>query len=113
MVVHIVEDDDAVADALAIALENMDHHPKTYSDGETFLSCASWSAGDWVIVDLGLPGISGSDLVRQLNEQPDPPRVVAITGKPYVSLVRLLRDLPGLTILRKPLSIEMLFAALA
>ncbi len=113
MVVHIVEDDEAVADALAIALENLDHHPKTYSDGETFLSRSEWRAGDWVIVDLGLPGISGSDLVRQLTVLPDPPNVLAISGKPYVSLVQLLRDLPGLTILRKPLSIEMLSAAMA
>lgn len=113
VVVHIIEDDAAVADALAIALGDLDHHPVTYRDGESFLAAADPSQDDWVIVDLGLPGRSGADVVRELMKRADPPSILAISGKPRVKLLRQLQDLPDLTVLRKPLSIEMLAAAMA
>ncbi|MHA7773974.1 response regulator [Roseibium sp. M-1] len=113
VVVHIVEDDAAVADALAMVLEDLDHQPVTYGDGESFLARAAPAAGDWVIVDLGLPGRSGADVVRELMKLPVPPSILAISGKPHVSLLQHMRGLPGLTVLRKPLSIDMLTAALA
>lgn len=113
MVVHIVEDDAAVADALAMVLEDLEHRPIVYPDGETFLENAKISGRDWVIVDLGLPGISGADVVRNLNDRHETPGMIAISGKSRSKLIRQLRDMPELQILRKPLSIEMLSSALA
>lgn len=113
VIVHIVEDDEAVADALAIALEDLDHCPVTYRDGETFLAGANPSAEDWVIVDLGLPGRCGTEVVQELMSRANPPGIVAISGKSRTSLLRQLRELPDLRVLRKPLSIETLTAAMA
>ena len=113
MLVHIVEDDDAVADALALALSDLDHLPKVYGDGETFLEQAKLSACHCVIVDLGLPGMSGADIVRKLRKRPSPPKIIVISGKPRVKLMQHLNEVPELTVLRKPLSIEMLAAAIA
>jgi len=113
VVVHIIEDDEAVADALAIALGDLDHHPVTYRDGETFLAGAEPAHDDWVIVDLGLPGRSGTEIVRELMKRANPPGILAISGKPRAKLLHQLRDLPNLTVLRKPLSIEMLTAAMS
>ncbi|MGX1498081.1 FixJ family two-component response regulator [Labrenzia sp. MBR-25] len=112
MVVHIVEDDEAVADALAIALEDLDHHPITYKDAESFLTGAALTADDWVIVDIGLPDKCGTEVVRELMDLPTPPSILAISGKSKVNLLRQLRELPDLTVLRKPLSIDMLTAAM-
>ncbi|WP_269583324.1 response regulator [Roseibium sp. Sym1] len=112
VIVHIVEDDEAVADALAVVLQALDHHAVTYRDGETFLASGVPSAGDLVIVDLGLPGRSGSEIVQELKNRNDPPSIVAISGKSHTKLQRHLRDLPDLTVLRKPLSIEMITAVL-
>jgi DNA-binding response OmpR family regulator len=112
VVVHIVEDDAAVADALAMVLEDLDHRPFTYPDGETFLEKAEISGRDWVIVDLGLPGMSGVDVVRRLNSLEEAPSLIAISGKSRTKLIQHLRDLPELRILRKPLSIDTLAAAL-
>ncbi|MBO6890897.1 MAG: response regulator [Roseibium sp.] len=113
MVVHIVEDDAAVADALATVLEGLDHLPMTYPDGETFLEMADISGDDWVIVDLGLPGISGSDVVHMLNGLEDPPSLIVISGRSRMKLKQHLRDLPNLPVLRKPLSVDMITAAMA
>jgi len=112
VVVHIVEDDDAVADALALALEGLDRLPQTYSDGETFLSRAELASDDWVIIDLGLPGMSGTEVVRLLNRLPSPPKILAISGKPQVTLMQHMKEIPELKVLRKPLSIESLSAAM-
>lgn len=112
MDVHIVEDDAAVADALCVALADLNHSPRVYPDGETFLAQASLSACHCVIVDLGLPGMSGSELVNMLSEQAKPPKIIAISGKPRVKLLQHMRAVPGLTVLRKPLSIDMLSEAI-
>lgn len=113
MVVHIIEDDEAVADALALALEHLDHSTRIYLDGETFMEQAHVSDGHWVIVDLGLPGISGADIVRDLKRLAMPPKIIAISGKSRVKILQSLKELRDLTILRKPLSIDMLTAAMA
>lgn len=113
MIVHIVEDDEAVADALAIALEGLDRRAVTYCDGESFLAQAAPVAEDWVIVDIGLPGKSGTEVVQELMTLSDPPSVVAISGKSKAGLMSQLRDLPNLKVLRKPLSIDMLAAVMA
>ncbi|GAB4576792.1 MAG: hypothetical protein Tsb0019_02130 [Roseibium sp.] len=112
MIVHIVEDDEAVADALATALEGHDRQSVTYRDGESFLTTAAPSPDDWVIVDIGLPGKNGAEVVRELMSRENPPSVVAISGKPRVKLLRQLKEMPDLRVLRKPLSIETLMAAL-
>lgn len=112
LVVHIVEDDLAVADALATILGVLDHQPKIYPDGETFLAQAEVSEADWLIVDLGLPGVSGVDVVRELEKSPSRPNIVAITGKSQTNILRQTMELPHLKVLRKPLSIEMLTHAM-
>ncbi|PVB62907.1 response regulator [Labrenzia sp. 011] len=112
MVVHIIEDDVAVADALALALEGLDRPSRVYPDGESFISGAEISAGDWVIVDLGLPGMSGTEIVRILERMPRPPKVLAISGKSQAKLTQHLKEIPELKILRKPLSIEAIAAAM-
>lgn len=112
MVVHIVEDDAAVADALAMVLEDLDHQPVIYCDGESFLAQAKPASEDWVIVDLGLPGRNGAEVLRALLQLPAPPRLLAISGKPRAKLLQYLRGLPCLRVLRKPISIDMLAAAM-
>lgn len=113
MVVHIIEDDRAVADALAFALEDLDHLTRIYHDGESFQAQATLSEGDWVIVDLGLPGVSGAEIVRELNTLNAPPKMIAISGKSRMNIQRYIQELDGLTVLRKPLSIDMLSTAMA
>lgn len=113
MVVHIVEDDAAVADALAMAIEHLNHLSKTYTDGETFLAQGPVSGTDMVIIDLGLPGMSGIEVAQYLNTLRCPPKVIAISGKSYTRLQQHLKKLPSLTVLRKPLSIDTLAAAMA
>ncbi|TYC52880.1 response regulator transcription factor [Rhodobacterales bacterium] len=112
MIVHIVEDDWAVADAMAMALSDHYTESRTYPDGETFLAQANVSEADWVIVDLGLPGITGAEVIRELRRLETVPRILAISGSSRTSIKHALERIPQLKVLRKPLSVEMLCEAM-
>lgn len=105
--IHIVEDDYGVRDALIELVSGQGHPVLAYADGEAFMNGCSPCGRDLVFVDLGLPGIGGVDVIRWLNELPEPPRVVAITGRPRIDIDLMMRRLPdNLQVLRKPLAPE-------
>ncbi len=91
-----------------MVLSDFGHSVECYPDGETFLATASPASGDVVIVDVGLPGIGGDEVIRHLNGLEDIPRIIAISGKPKNALERRLSDVPGHVLLRKPLSLSAL-----
>lgn len=105
MRIHIVEDDYGVRDALIELASSQGHAVLAYSDGEAFMNGCSPRGDDLVLVDLGLPGIGGADVIRWLSDLPEPPRVVAISGRPRVDIELMMRRLPAnLQLLRKPLA---------
>ncbi|MEJ8473327.1 response regulator [Roseibium algae] len=108
MRIHIIEDDPAVSDALAIVLSGLGHDTQCYFDAETFLSQPIPGTDDVVIVDLGLPGIGGEEVAKMLSGQSEPPRVIVISGRSQALLQRSLPDIASLTVLRKPLSLSTL-----
>lgn len=115
MKIHIVEDDWGVRDALVELVRELGHPVAAFGDGESFLRADTPAPEDLVFVDLGLPGMSGADVVNWLKRLPAPPRVVAISGQPRAHLEHSMRDLrgdPGLRVLRKPLAPEAITALL-
>ncbi|MBA4205444.1 response regulator [Pannonibacter phragmitetus] len=104
--VHIVEDDFGVSDALSILVEGMGHDAVVYPDAESFFEGEPPASGDLVIVDLGLPGVSGAQVVRWLGEFRDPPKVIVISGQPGNRLREMLSGINPFAFLRKPLSEE-------
>lgn len=91
-----------------MVLSDFGHSVECYPDGETFLETASPVSEDVVIVDVGLPGIGGDDVILHLNSLPETPRIIAISGKPKNALERRLSGLPSHVLLRKPLSLTAL-----
>jgi FixJ family two-component response regulator len=111
--IHIVEDDYGVRDALIELVSGQGHKVLAYADGEAFMNGCSPHGGDLVFVDLGLPGIGGADVIDWLSGLPEPPRVVAISGRPRIDIELMMRRLPAnLQLLRKPLAPEAISALL-
>lgn len=110
--IQIVEDDPGVADALVTLLEGMGHHANVHPDAEAFFEQSPPKSEDVVIVDLSLPGIGGAQVIRWLHSLAAPPRVIAISGQPQVTIDRALDGVPLTRLLRKPLSSAVLSAAL-
>ncbi|WP_417685073.1 response regulator [Roseibium sp.] len=108
MRLHIIEDDLAVSDALALVLGELGYEVICYPDAESFLDAPLPSSDETVIVDLGLPGVGGDEIVRMLKARTVPPRVIVISGRSQTSIRHTIADMPALTVLRKPLSLPAL-----
>ncbi|MDK9696430.1 MAG: response regulator [Siculibacillus sp.] len=110
--VHILEDDPGVSDSLRFLLQALGHDVVLHPDAESFFEGPPPAAEDVVIVDLGLPGIGGAQVIRWLDRLAPRPRVIAITGQAQKVIEDELRDLPLVRLLRKPLSGDTLVALL-
>lgn len=74
--VLVVDDNRDAAESLALLLH--EHEVQCAFDGEAALSIAQAFHPDVVILDIGLPGISGHDLARRLRALPATARAVLV-----------------------------------
>ena len=74
----IVDDDEDVRTALARLLRCMGHEVRVFESAEAFE--AGTVTADCLIVDAGLPGVSGPELCERLRRKEDPTPVVLVTG---------------------------------
>ncbi len=113
--VYIVEDDYAVLDALSLSLSELGYDVACFGSAEQLLESGAPVPGDddVLIFDLGLPGMTGAELLKRLRERGQAPRAVAISGKSLTLIKQLLSEFPDMNILRKPLSLQVLTAELA
>jgi diguanylate cyclase (GGDEF)-like protein len=68
--VLVVEDDEATRGALRALLDDAGYVCDEANDGESAVAAMSGSRFDLVVLDLGLPGMSGADVHRQLRRDP-------------------------------------------
>jgi CheY-like chemotaxis protein len=78
----IVEDNKDSAESLAMLLRLAQHDVQTVHDGCLALQAATAFEPDVILLDIGLPGISGYEVVRQLRSEPALAKavIVALTG---------------------------------
>lgn len=74
--VAIVDDDAVISKLLSSAFEAAGFVCKQYSTGTEFLSQFSKSKYDIIILDIFMPGISGFDTLKRLQNVPSPPPVI-------------------------------------
>ena len=79
--VLIVDDNRDSADTLAILLEALGHHVRRSYDPLEVEALVDIEAPDLVLLDLGMPGMSGHELARRLRRRlGDRSLLVAVTG---------------------------------
>jgi CheY-like chemotaxis protein len=80
--VLVVEDNAGVADSWAGLLETLGHEVEVVRDGLDALRAAEAEPPDLVLLDLGLPGMSGYEVARRLRgrRRSKRPLIIAITG---------------------------------
>lgn len=108
MTVHIVEDDNSVRDALSELCRSVGHRVELYPDGESFGSGEKVAATDVVLVDLGLPGEHGTEVIRRVTSLPVPPKVIVISGLPMSEIAFAMREFANVLVMRKPLTTDLL-----
>jgi PAS domain S-box-containing protein len=105
--VLLVDDDELTVAFVREVLENHDIEVDCVLDGESALNRLLEEPYDLLILDLGLPFLSGDLVVRKLAEMRESlPTILVMTGKGTRESARAFRDLPVADILHKPFSPE-------
>ena len=99
--VYLVDDDDAVRDALALLLRSVGLRSAGFGDPQQFLAQLAPQTIGCVVLDIRMPGISGRDVLARLAEASDLP-VVMLTGHANVDLCRRAFKGGAMEFLQKP-----------
>jgi PAS domain S-box-containing protein len=80
--VLVVDDNPDVVEMLAAVLRQRGHDVRTARDGREALALAAVETPDVVVLDVGMPGLTGHDVARELRREPrgDALRILAVTG---------------------------------
>ncbi|PWV49150.1 response regulator transcription factor [Nocardiopsis sp. L17-MgMaSL7] len=85
MAILVVEDEEGIVSFLRRALENAGHTVVTASDGVDGLVMALSTDVELVVLDLGLPGLAGEEVLRRLRLRRPSVPVIVLTAKDAVS----------------------------
>lgn len=105
MRVLVVEDDAAIADAVCDSLQRAGHVVDHLANGKAATAALQEHAFALVVLDLGLPGESGSEVLRRLRNVHDGIPVLVITAREEVDLRVRTLDLGADDYLVKPFSL--------
>jgi two-component system response regulator FixJ len=111
-VVHLIDDDEAVRQALAFLLATAGHAVRVYDSAEAFLSAVSVAQSGCIVSDVRMPGIDGLALQRRLKEIGVTLPVVIMTGHGDVPLAVEAMKAGAIDFIEKPFDDEVLLSAI-
>src|SRR5262249_61006699 len=80
MTIALIDDDEAALDSLRLLLEGRGMAVQGFGCAEEFLASDALERVSCIVSDVRLPGLSGLDLQRKLNEQAHSAPLILITG---------------------------------
>ena len=110
-IVHVIDDDEAVRQALAFQLGSVGIDARTYESAAVFLEIAPTVQTGCIITDVRMPEISGVDLLRRLRELKLAVPVIVITAHGDIPLAVEAMRLGAVDFLEKPFEDEVLLAS--
>lgn len=84
--IGIVDDDDAIRDALSWLFSTRGHQVSTFADAETFLATYQPENFGCLLMDVRMPGMSGLEAFARMKEHSYCPPVIFLTGHGDVSM---------------------------
>lgn len=91
--IFIVDDDEAVRDALSVVFSLDGYTVKGFEDGAEFVAFAKDHVPSAVILDVHMPGRSGLDILRDLNAEHYAAPIFIISGQGDIPMaVQAIRD---------------------
>ncbi|MDJ0878580.1 MAG: response regulator transcription factor [Halieaceae bacterium] len=106
----IVEDHVGMADQLAKGFRERGYNAKFVGDGEEGLFEASEIDYTLAVIDLGLPGMSGLELIRKLRQAGNKVPIIVLTARNDVESIVQAMEAGADDYLKKPVYLEELFA---
>jgi len=110
-IVHVIDDDEAVREALAFQLGSAGLDVRTYESAAAFLEVAPSVQTGCLITDVRMPELSGIDLLRRLRDLKLAVPVIVITAHGDIPLAVEAMRLGAMDFLEKPFEDEVLLAS--
>ena len=111
LVVHVIDDDEAMRQSLAFLFRTARIYAETYKSASAFLSALPQLKVGCIVTDVRMPGLSGLDLLRRLRELNIGVPVIVITGHGDVPLAVEAMKGGAADFLEKPFDDEALLGA--
>jgi FixJ family two-component response regulator len=102
--VAVVDDSASVRESLPALLEHAGFAVQTFDSAEAFLESGTADSAQCLILDVGLPGMSGPDLQRELRRRDNTLPIVFVTAQGDPSLKPRLLAAGAAACLFKPFS---------
>ncbi len=114
-VAHIllVEDEVDVRNSIKLQLEEEGHQVVETESGSEALALAESSQFDIVLTDVMIPDIDGIELVQRINQLPNHPVTIVMTGYGSVEMAVKAIKAGAFDFLSKPFSVDVLSATIA
>lgn len=108
----VVDDDESVRESLPDLLRELGFAVKAFSCAEAFLASSDVAAVRCLLLDVAMPGMSGPQLQRELNQRGQQIPIIFITARVDETTRRQLLEQGAVECLFKPFSELQLRAAL-
>lgn len=112
-IVHVIDDDAAVRDAVGLFLRTEGYEVHTYASAPAFLKTAAPHCEGCVVTDVRMPEMNGIDLIAKMKEDRIAIPVVVLTAHADVPLAVEAMKLGAVDLLEKPFEDDALLAAVA
>jgi len=112
LVISVVDDEQAVRKALRRLLGAAGFDVRTFASGREFLNSLEKQLPDCVILDLGLPEMSGLEIQREVGRRSLEVPLIIITGRDDPGLGERVRAAGAAAYLQKPLDERVLLEAI-
>ncbi|GIL01313.1 MAG: DNA-binding response regulator [Alphaproteobacteria bacterium] len=113
IVIHVVDDEEAVRKSLAFLLTTAGHAVRVHASATDFLAIAPGLHDACLITDLRMPDMSGVELLRRLRAAGAKVPAIVITGHGDVPMAVEAMKAGALDFIEKPFEDEVLLAAIA
>lgn len=110
-VAHIVDDDPAVRESLALLLEVRGLEARAWPDASSFLAGCDFTIPGCVVLDLRMPGMSGPELQAELVRRDVPMPILIVTAHGDVAAARAAFRAGAVDFIEKPIDPDTIVAA--
>jgi FixJ family two-component response regulator len=110
--VSVVDDDESIRESLPDLLKEFGYAARTFSSAEEFLGSDCVDKTRCLMLDIGMPGMTGPDLQRELKLRGQPIPIVFITALRDEAIRKRLLEEGAVECLFKPFSDTALLEAL-
>jgi two-component system, LuxR family, response regulator DctR len=107
--IAVIDDHEAVLDAIRLVLEEQHWAVRTYASGEAFLAdLEALCVPDCVILDPHLPGISGSEVAKSIALHDRRVPIIGLTAHPNSPVTAAVSEAGARGLLTKPVTSQQL-----